>query len=221
MCIGIISAMWLEIEKLHSEMKDTAEYEYAGMKYYKGTLRGKEVVLSVSGIGKVNAAIYTQIMIDKFSPSAIIQTGIAGSMDDSAGHLSVIVSKKLTYHSVCKQLLRTSFPYSDEFAADERITSVLLESAEDALSGLIITGDDFISDKKTKQRLKSEFPEALCVEMEGCAVANTAFVNGIPFAIMRCISDLSESAMSEDYAEFERLAADKAAGILLSTLEKM
>ena len=221
MCIGIISAMWVEAERLHAEMENVTVYEYAGMKYYKGMLRGKEVVLSVSGIGKVNASIYTQIMIDKFSPSAIIQTGIAGSMDKAAEHLSVVVAESLTYHSVCKQLLRMNFPYSDEFKADEALSSALVDAAGDALRGLIITGDDFISDPEKKKALKAEFPSSLCVEMEGCAVANTAFLNGIPFAIMRCISDLAESAMSEDYADFERLAANKAAEILLSALEKI
>ena len=187
---GIISAMWVEAEKLHKAMEpDTVEeYEYNGMKFYEGKLCGCDVVLSTCGVGKINAAVYTQLMIDKFGPDEIIHTGIAGSLDPAVKHLDVVTADGLTYHD----LRKTQLP-----------------------------GDLLVTDALSKAKLKERFPEALCVEMESCAVAHTAFVNGIPIAVVRCISDLADGAAHEDYDEFEKKASDTAAEIVMRTLKKM
>ena len=224
--IGIISAMWEELELIHSAMTDVKEYKYAEKVYYEGKLFGKSAVLTVCGIGKVSAAIYTQIMIDKFDVGTIIQTGVAGSMDAKATHFSLVVANSLTYHSVHKPLLRTNYPYTDYFTPDEKLSSLLYDAAraelpESSHMGLIITGDDFISAGEVKDNLKKEFPSALCTEMEGCAVANVATVNGIPFAIIRCISDLADESASGDFKEFEKIASKRAASIVLSVMKNI
>lgn len=217
--IGIISAMWLEAELLHARMTDVNTEIHAGMTYYTGRIGHAEVVLSTCGIGKVNAAIFTQIMIDRFCVDAIIHTGIAGSMDDRAGHAAVIVADGLTYYDVRPLQLENCFPNRVIFPTDPELSRMLLTHAgADALQGLVITGDDFIADKARKAELKSRFPAALCVEMEGCAIANAAYVNGVPLAVVRCISDLADNAAAEDYSAFEQKAASRAAQIVLDTL---
>ena len=221
-CIGIISAMWVEVRILHSKMEEIEEMEYAGMKYYRGKLNNRNVVLSTCGVGKVNAAIYTQIMIDKFGVEAIIHTGIAGSMDEDVKHLSVVVADALTYYDVRKEQLKNCFPNQEVFKTDKNLTEVLKECAgPDAKSGIIITGDDFISSAEKKAKLKTQYKEGLCVEMEGCAVAHTAFVNHIPFGVIRCISDLADGDATEDYDGFEEKAAIKAADIVQNALSKI
>lgn len=218
-CIGIISAMWLEAQLLHAQMTDVETIEHAGMNYYRGKIGNNNVVLSTCGVGKVNAAIFTQIMIDRFGVDAIIHTGIAGSMDDRAEHAAVIVADGLTYYDVRPLQLQNCFPNKVIFPTDEALSRLLLRHAgPGALQGLVITGDDFIADKAKKAELKSRFPAALCVEMEGCAIANAAYVNGVPLAVIRCISDLADNAATEDYRDFEQKAAHKAAQIVLNAL---
>lgn len=222
---GIISAMWVEAEKLHRAMEpDTVEeYEYNGMKFYEGKLCGCDVVLSTCGVGKINAAVYTQLMIDKFEPDEIIHTGIAGSLDPAVKHLDVVIADGLTYHDVRKSQLTELFPFREVFPTDQELTGRLLESAGTARThnGMILTGDLFVTDAESKNRLKERFPMALCVEMESCAVAHTAFVNQVPIAVVRCISDLADGDAHEDYAEFEKKASDIAAEIVMNALKKV
>ncbi|MBE5962091.1 MAG: 5'-methylthioadenosine/adenosylhomocysteine nucleosidase [Lachnospiraceae bacterium] len=219
--IGIISAMWIEVELLHSKMTDVEEVKHAGMKYYKGKLENVDVVLSTCSIGKVNAAIYTQVMIDHFNVDAIIHTGIAGSMDENVKHLSVVVADGLTYYDVRKEQLKNWFPNQEVFQTDQTLRNILKECAgADARCGLILTGDDFISSAERKAELKKRYP-ALCVEMEGCAVAHAAYVNGIPFGVIRCISDLADGDATEDYSGFEQKAAVKASEIVQKTLRRI
>ena len=212
--------MGLEVKLIHNQMKNIEEIEYAGMKYYKGIIDGTNIVLSTCGIGKVNAAIFTQIMIDKFKVNMIIHTGIAGSMDDNIKHGSLVIADGLTYYDVRKEQLMGAYPHQIIFPTDRKISDILLKTAgENALKGLIITGDDFISDSEKKRKLKERFPEAICVEMEGCSVANAAFVNKIPVVVIRCISDLADDASVNDYKEFEETAANRASKVVLNAIK--
>lgn len=219
--IGIISAMWVEAALLHTKMTNVREHEISGMKYYEGQIEKQEVVLSACGVGKVNAAIFTQIMIDRFGVDAILHTGIAGSMDDRAAHLSLVVANALTYYDVRKEQMIGCFPYQEIFRTDETLCRLAVGAAGEKVHvGLIITGDDFIADREKKAQLKAKY-DALCVEMEGAAVANTAFINQIPFVVIRCISDLADGAAAEDYKGFEQKAAEKAAGVIVRLLKSI
>lgn len=219
---GIISALWTEIDVLHKALEKAVEIKHCGISFYTGTLNGNKVVLAVCGIGKVNAAICAQMMIDKFDVDALIQTGIAGSMDSKVGHMTTVVADKLVYHDIYSNLFGEFFPYREYFIADASISQALLEAAKDnSMQGTIITGDEFVSDQRKKEELKSRFPDALCVEMEGCAIAHTAFINNIPFGIVRCISDLANGDAGNDFGNFEELAAKKAASIVIGAIEKL
>lgn len=126
---GIICATWVEAQLLHDRMEEVRETEYSGMKYYEGRIENANVVLCTCGVGKVNAALYTQILIDRFGVDAIVHTGIAGSMDETVRHLDVVVADGLTYYDVRKEQLRWCFPNQTVFFADKRIRDILAECA--------------------------------------------------------------------------------------------
>ncbi|WP_202906863.1 5'-methylthioadenosine/adenosylhomocysteine nucleosidase [Abyssisolibacter fermentans] len=215
--IGIIGAMPVEIEILKKELKDCFVETYAGLNYYLGKIKDIEIVLLECGIGKVNAAIYTQILIDKYSVDAIINTGIAGGLSDDVKHLSIVISKQLTYYDVRKIQMINCFPNQEFFKADANLIDLAAKISEsnnlDYHIGTIISGEDFISDTERKRKLYQIY-KAICIEMEGTAIAHTAFVNQIPFLVIRCISDLANEAATEDYKNFEILAAHESANLV-------
>ena len=218
--IGIIAAMHSEIEYIEKAMENSTVHSYAMVDYHAGTINGVEVVLVECSIGKVNAAIYTQIMIDKFNVDLIINTGIAGSLSEDVKHLSVVVANELTYYDVRKEQLKSWFPNQEHFKADEEMVSLILMNKTDENDikiGRILTGDDFIAGKEKKLNLQKKY-NALCVEMEGAAIAHTAFVNHRPFVIIRCISDMADDDVDLDYPQFEKIATKKASEIVLKLL---
>lgn len=219
--IGILSALEVESDIILKEMEDRSVSVVAGMTFTKGTIRGREAVLATCGVSKVNAALFTQIMIDHFSPDCILFTGVAGSMDPSVRQMDLVVGDKLTFHDVNPHQLEFCFPNQVWFETDRYLTEMILDNAEGSILGAIITGDQFITSKDQKRQLKKRFPEAMAVEMEGCAVAQTCFVNEVPFAIIRCISDLADNGAEDSYDVFERKAAEKSAMVILDTIYSM
>jgi len=215
--IGIIGAMEVEIEDILNELDSYYIRKHAGLNYYVGNINGIEVIVLSCGIGKVNAAIYTQILIDQYSIDLIINTGIAGALTEEVNHLSLVISKQLTYYDVKKLQMINCFPNQEFFKADKNLidlaTRVSRDNKLEYHVGTIVTGESFISDTKTKKELNQKF-NALCVEMEGAAIAHVAFVNNIPFVVIRCISDLANEATNDDYKKFEKSAASKAANLV-------
>ncbi len=222
MTIGVIAAMEQEMRALLSELQHRSTEEIAGTAYHTGTIGGLKAVLAVGGVGKVNAAICTQILIDRFHVGAVINTGIAGSLDDRAGHLSVVIADRITYHDVRREQRMELFPYQEFFESDQELVKRLYEASDKETTriGGIVTGDAFIADSRKKEELKEAFG-ALCVEMEGAAVAHAAHVNGVPFCVVRCISDMANDAAETDYKEYESLAATKVAGMVHAMLAWM
>lgn len=215
--VGIIGAMPIEIEIIKNEMKDYVIETHAGLNYYLGKINNIEVVLLVCGIGKVNAAIYTQILIDKYSVEAIINSGIAGGLSDDVKHLSIVLSKQLTYYDVRSIQMINCYPNQEFFKADTYLLDLATNLAKsnnlDYQVGTIVSGEDFISDTIRKNEFHKTY-NAICVEMEGAAIAHVAFVNKVPFLVIRCISDLANEATTEDYKKFEDLAAHKSANLV-------
>ncbi len=172
-------------------------------------------------IGKVNAAIGTQILINKYNVDYIINTGIAGGLSPKLKHLSVVISEKLTYHDFDKTLKINWFPNQEYFYADTNLISKAEEAAKrnklDYYKGVIVTGDKFVSSQELKNNLIEKF-DALCVEMEGAAIAHTSYVNDIPFVVIRCISDLADEASNEDYKNFENLAALESSKLVIEMI---
>ena len=214
--IGIIGAMGLEIERLRNRLEGRSERVFSGRNFYSGKLGGVDVVLVCSGIGKVNAAVTTQLLVDHFDVEAVINTGIAGGAHPEIRVRDVVISDTVAYHDMDPRILALSYPNLREFAADPVLVKEAARACEGKVRyriGRVATGDQFISDSKVKADIVSRLSPC-CVEMEGGAIAHTCAANGVPFVVIRCISDNADDSAEMDYDTFEQLAADDAAEIV-------
>lgn len=214
--IGIIGAMEEEVAVLKDEMVNPEVTEAASMTFYKGVLCGKDAVVVRSGIGKVNAAICAQILVDRFGVDTLIHTGVAGSLDARIDIGDVVVSTDAVHHDMDASTFGDpvgQVPRMDTFAfpADERLIRLAVEANEKAnpelhtFTGRVATGDQFITSQEVKDKLIENF-HPLCVEMEGVSVAHVAYLNKIPYVIVRAISDKADNSSTMDYTEFEHQA---------------
>lgn len=222
--VGIIGAMELEVETLKSKLKIKSAKKKAGMEFFEGTLNGVEVVIVRSGIGKVNAGICTQILADLFNVTHIINTGVAGSLDAAIDIGDIVVSAEVLQHDVdatnfgyqrgeIPQIGRLSFPADAAMAALAKSVCEKVNSGIKVFSGLIVSGDQFVADKAAKARITENF-HGLCTEMEGAAIGQAAYLNDIPFVILRAISDKADDSAEMDYPTFERKAAEHCAKLV-------
>lgn len=219
--IGIIGAMELEVEQLKSKMQVQQITTRASMDFFAGTLNGVDVVVVRSGIGKVNAALCVQILADIFEVSHIINTGVAGSLNPALDIGDILVSNDALHHDMdvtifgyqCGEVPQMGFR---EFKADERMIHLAVASCKEVnpdihvQTGRVVSGDQFISDKQTKQRLIDSY-QGDCAEMEGASIAHGAYLNNIPFVIIRAVSDKADDSAEMDYPTFERAAAKHSA----------
>ena len=214
--IGIIGAMDEEVAELVAGMTEKETVTKAGMEFHQGNLNGKEVVIVRSGIGKVNAACCTQILADCFHVDCVINTGIAGSLRAEIDIADVVLSSDVCHHDVDA----TAFGYplgqiprmdTLSFKADESLIEHAKEACRNAVPeikvfvGRVVSGDQFISDKAVKERIIANF-DGYCTEMEGAAIAQAAYLNRVPFLILRTISDKADDSASMDYPAFEKMA---------------
>ena len=226
--LGIIGAMDIEIQTLKEKIEDLTVTEKTGTEYYEGTLMGLPVVLVKCGIGKVNAAIGAQILCDLFGVTHIVNTGIAGSLCAQQDIGDMVVSSDVWHHDfdcvafgypMCKI---PGMPQS--FPADERLIALAKNAAEQTGSnvriGRVASGDQFVADPQLKEQIISR-TQALCTEMEGAAIAQTAYRNGIPFVILRCISDKADNTAEMDYPSFEAMAAQRCAQVTTLLAEQL
>ncbi len=216
--IGIIGAMEEEVLSLAEMMSDVTTANVAGMIFKQGILEGKEVVVVRSGIGKVNAAVCTQILVDRYSVDAVINTGVAGSLKNEINIGDIVISSDAIQHDMDA----TGFGYelgviprmvTSVFVADEKLISAAKAACEAAVPeigvfvGRVVSGDQFITDSKVKDGLIKNFA-AYCTEMEGAAIAQAAYLNNVPFLVIRAISDKADNSASMDYGEFEKKAIE-------------
>lgn len=222
--IGIIGAMDEEVEQIVGAMEISETFERASMIFKKGTLNGKDVVIVRSGIGKVNAAICTQILVDRFGVDYVINTGIAGSLKAEIDIADVVLSSDVLHHDMDA----TGFGYALgqiprmdvlSFKADERLIELGKAACGKVVPdigvhvGRVVSGDQFISDKEVKDRIIKNF-DGFCTEMEGAAIAQTAYLNNVPFLILRAISDKADDSATMDYPAFEAMAIKNSVEIL-------
>ena len=220
--IGIIAAMDVELEAIKNIVQDEKKVVIAKHTFYEGSIGDKKIVFVDSGVGKVNAALITQAMIDHFKVDAVINTGIAGGLDPSLKHMSVVLGECLSYHDFDHDLMKRFYPYKDSFSGDERLLSLMEDvfSERDLRRGNIITGDQFISSKEKQLQLREDF-QGTCVEMEGAAIAHVCDANDIPFLGVRSISDFADDDGEEDYEKFERRAAVLAGEIVVDLVGRI
>ena len=222
--LGIIGAMEIEVNRIKEQMEDVSVTDKAGMSFFEGKWNGNDVVVVRSGIGKVNAAVCAQILVDTFHADAIINTGIAGSLKNEINIGDIVLSTDAIQHDMDAQ----GFGYApgvipqmevSDFQADEKLIELAKKCCAEVcpdiqvFTGRVVSGDQFISDKKKKEWLSSQF-EGLCAEMEGAAIAQAAYLNHVPFLIIRAISDKADDSATMDYPEFEAMAAENSVKLL-------
>ena len=222
--LGIIGAMEIEVNRIKEQMEDVSVTDKAGMSFFEGKWNGNDVVVVRSGIGKVNAAVCAQILADTFHADAIINTGIAGSLKNEINIGDIVLSTDAIQHDMDAQ----GFGYApgvipqtevSDFQADEKLIELAKKCCAEVcpdiqvFTGRVVSGDQFISDKKKKEWLSSQF-EGLCAEMEGAAIAQASYLNHVPFLIIRAISDKADDSATMDYPEFEAMAAENSVKLL-------
>ena len=222
--IGIISALGRELQTLAEALDGRETVRRSGLDYHTGTLDGAECVLCECGVGKVNAALHAQIMIDFYRPDAIIFTGVAGALSPEVRHLDTIVASELVYHDMQEFVLEKFGLIEKVYYADARLSALAADvcAARGVAHrvGRIATGDRFVSDAAEKAEI-FERTGALCTEMEGCAVAHAATLAGVPYAVLRAISDLADGAADGDFDEFVERAAATSAGVVREMVRRM
>ncbi len=229
--IGIIGAMEEEIELLKNEMQLREVKELANMLYYIGSLGSKEIVLVRCGIGKVNAAICTQVLIGQLEVTHVINTGVAGAIHESLNVLDVVISTEVQQHDfdvtgfgypigVIPRMECSVFPASEQLVTLAQGASKEVLKEHQVLSGKIVSGDVFVSSSELKEKIWSQF-QGLCTEMEGAAIGHTCFVNGIPFVIIRAMSDRADGSAHDNFNEFVNQAAIHSKQIVKRILDEM
>lgn len=232
--IGIIGAMDVEISIFCDEMEKNGSLkktEFGNLVFNEGNLCRKNVVVVKSGIGKVNAALCAQRLILQFGVEKIINTGIAGAIQENLHIHDMVVSTDAVYHDMDATAFGyepTEIPqmHTSAFDADEK----MIKAAENAFAqsesakkyklirGRIASGDQFISYAEQKEHIE-EICSPACVEMEGAAVAHACFLNQIPFVILRCISDNADDSYEVTYSFNEKIASEECAAVVLKMLE--
>ena len=223
--IGIIGAMDEEIGILKQNIENCVEETRHGFSFFTGTMKGKNVTLLKSGIGKVNAAVGTAILIEKFNPTHIINTGSAGGFDMNLNVGDVVISSDVLYHDVDV----TAFGYTPgqmagmpaSYTPDAR----LVEKAETYLntlegiqtvSGKIASGDVFMADSARVEAVKKTFPDVKAVEMEAAAIAHTCYLAQVPFIVFRSISDIpGKDGNHLTFEEFVKIAGKHSAHMVM------
>lgn len=229
--IGIIGAMDEEVNRLKENMQVDKIEKKAGMEFFAGVLGTKNVVVVRSGIGKVNAGICTQILIDDFQVDGVINTGIAGSLKNEINIGDIVLSRDSLQHDMDA----TGFGYEpgiiprmeqSTFVADEKLIQLAQKVNQEVnpdiatFVGRVVSGDQFISDSQKKEFLVSSF-QGYCTEMEGAAIAQVCYLNEIPFLIIRAISDKADNSATMDYSEFEAKAIEHTVRLVTGMMKQL
>lgn len=220
--LGIIGAMTIEVETLKENIKNMTVTQKAGMEFCQGELEGLEVVVVQCGVGKVNAALCVQILCDCFGVTCVVNTGVAGSLDARLDIGDLLISQDAMYHDFDCSPLGYSVGQVPSmavhaFPADEKMIKFAFDAAQSVhlghvFLGRVASGDQFVSSKDAKRQIV-ENTGAMCTEMEGTAIAHAAYRNGVPFVVIRAISDKADDSAQMDYPTFEAIAAKRCAQV--------
>lgn len=223
--LGIIGAMEEEVETLLGVMEEKTARERAGSMFYEGVLEGLPAVVVQCGVGKVNAALCAQILCDCYGVTHLVNTGIAGSLCADLDIGDLLISEDAMYHDF--DCVSFGYPYGKvpgmdtvAFPADKTLVRLAYEAAEavnpgHTKIGRVASGDQFVAEKARKEKIIA-VTGGLCTEMEGAAIAQTAYRNKLPFVILRAISDKADDSAEMDYPTFERIAAHRCAQVTRS-----
>ncbi|AMO86134.1 5'-methylthioadenosine/S-adenosylhomocysteine nucleosidase [Solibacillus isronensis B3W22] len=230
MTIAVIGAMEQEVELLRGALQNTKTETIANSEYTTGTYEGKEVVLLKSGIGKVNAAMSTTILLEKFNPKVVINTGSAGGFDAALKVGDIVISDEVRHHDVDV----TAFGYEigqmagmpAAYKSDENLMEVAKQAVKEVGEhnysvGLICSGDVFMSNPERVEAVRKDFPTMKAVEMEAAAVAQVCHQFNTPFVVIRALSDIAGQESSMSFDEFLPVAAKHSTEIVLNAITKL
>lgn len=230
MKVGIIGAMDNEVKALIGALENDFVTERCHLAFHEGFIDGVPVVVVKSGVGKVSMASCAQQLCDLFNVDMLVNTGVAGAVDDTLDIGDVVVSTDLVHHDMDVTVLGYApgqIPgYPQSFPADKRLAEKVVAAAAavepdvTVRAGRIATGDRFVSSVEDRAAVRETFG-ALCAEMEGAAIAQVGWLNDVPFVVLRAISDHADGTGAESYQAFEDLAADRMARLLIATLSKL
>lgn len=229
--IGIIGAMEEEVKELTSMLINRKESTVAGLSFNEGIIEGKNVVIVECGIAKVNAAMCTQILISEYKVNAVINTGVAGALYEELDINDIVISTDAIEYDVDASPLgdpKGTIPRmkTSVFKADTKLVDAAYMAFENektrfnAYKGRVVTGDQFVADGELKNVLRKDFG-GYCCEMEGGAIAHVAFLNKIPFVIIRAISDKADNSAEMTYDEFVKIAAVNSKEMVVNMLKRI
>lgn len=229
--IGVIGAMNEEVVSLTKMLNNKKETRVAGLTFYEGQISGKDLVVVECGIAKVNAAMTTQILISEFKVDAVINTGVAGALHQGIKVNDVVVSTEAIQYDIDASFMgdpKGTIPRmkTSVFVADERLVEAAYRAFEEGhaktnvYKGRVVTGDKFVADKDTKIELRDHF-KGYCCEMEGGAIAHVAYLNGVPFVIIRAISDNADDEAGVSYEDFVVEAAEISREMVVNIIERL
>jgi len=230
MMLGIIGAMDVEVALLKEKMENSTVSSWAGMEFCQGILEGIPAVVVQCGVGKINAAMCTQLLIDRFSVTVVVNTGIAGSLDAKLDIGDLVISRDAIHHDFDLRfwgrpigqvpgLDVTAFPAAESLVRSAYAAAEAINPGHNRI-GRVASGDQFICSREQKDKIISD-TQAICAEMEGASIAHTAYRNGVPFVIIRAISDKADNSAEMDYPAFEATAADRCAQVTLAMARAM
>jgi adenosylhomocysteine nucleosidase len=230
MKIAIIGAMEEEVALLRANITNPQTETIAGCEYTSGTMKDKEVILLRSGIGKVNAAMSTAVLLQHFKPDAIINTGSAGGFDPSLNVGDVVISTEVRHHDV--DVTAFGYEYGQvpqlpaAFTADDKLMKAAVESVRElgdaqVVSGLIATGDSFMNDPARVEAIRDKFTALQAVEMEAAAIAQVAHQFNVPFVIIRSLSDIAGKESDVSFEQYLEKAALHSAKMVMNIVKSI
>ena len=230
MKLGIIGAMDVEVATLKEKMEGAAVTVKAGMAFCEGILEGVPAVVVQCGVGKVNAALCAQILCDCYGVTAIVNTGIAGSLCNDLDIADLVISRDAIHHDFDLRVWGRpvgQVPGFDvtAFPADEKLIELAFDAAEAVNPGhnkigRVASGDQFICSREQKETIIAN-TQAICAEMEGASIAHAAYRNGVPFVILRAISAKAADSAEMDYPTYEALAAPRCAQVTMNLAKNL
>ncbi len=223
--LGILGAMDEEVALLKDSLTSLKETQYKHLTFYEGSLHGIDIVLAKCGIGKVAAALATTVLIEKFSPDAVVNTGSAGGFDKQLTIGDLVIGDRLIHHDADL----THFGYAlgqcagmpEHYASDNTLIEAASAAARtmpqlQSTTGLICTGDAFIGSDEAVAELREKFPDMKAVEMEGAAIGQTCFMLGVPFLVIRSLSDIAGKTSTVSFTEYLETAAKHSAQLVMA-----
>lgn len=220
--IAVIGAMPSELADIRHMLGEAEIKRISGFDFYINEYKGNKIINACCGIAKVNAALCTQVLIDNFSPDYVINAGVAGGMNTAVKVCDIVISTEVLPHDLDPHFLADYPPYCAVFKADDKIMDtaekVCSEFSVNSFRGRIVSGEQFISDSAVKAAIQEKFAP-YAVDMESAAVGHCCFLNEMPFASIRCISDNADDEGAMSFDEFEKIAAKRVAEIVLRMTE--